>query len=42
MIAAEDGDALWVADLERDEECDRFDGVVATVDVVAWFISSYG
>lgn len=36
VVAAEDGDALGVADLEGDEQGDRLDGVVATVDVVAW------
>lgn len=35
VVAAEDGDALGVADLEGDEQGDCLDGVVATVDVVA-------
>lgn len=35
VVAAEDGDALGIADLEGDEQGDRLDGVVATVDVVA-------
>ena len=36
MVAAEDGDALGVADFESDEEGDGLDGVVASVDVVTW------
>ena len=35
VVAAEDGDARWVADFEGDEEGDGFDGVVAAVYVVA-------
>lgn len=35
VVSTEDGDALWVADLEGNEESDGLDGVVATVDVVA-------
>ena len=35
VVAAEDGDAVAVAQLERDEEGDGLDGVVAAVDVVA-------
>lgn len=35
VVAAEDGDALGVADLEGDEQGNCLDGVVATVDVVA-------
>lgn len=36
MVAAEDGDALRVADFESDEEGHGFDGEVATVDIVAY------
>ena len=36
VVAAEDGDAAGVADLESDEEGDGLDRVVSTVDVVAW------
>jgi len=36
VVAAQDGDAVWVADFEGDEEGDGFDGEVAAVDVVAW------
>jgi len=35
VVAAEDGDAVPIAKFEGDEEGDGFDGVVATVDVVA-------
>jgi len=35
VIATKDGDALWVADLEADEEGHSFDTVVAAVDIVA-------
>lgn len=35
VVATENGDALWVADFERDKKCHRLDGVVATVNVVA-------
>ena len=35
VVAAQDGDALGVADFERDEEGHRLDGEVAAVDVVA-------
>lgn len=35
MVAAEDGDSMGVADFEGNEESDRFDGVVATIDVVS-------
>lgn len=35
MVAAEDGDALWVSDLEGNEKGHRLHGVVTTVDVVA-------
>ena len=35
MVAAEDGDALRIADLECDEERDGFDGEVAAIHVVA-------
>lgn len=34
MVAAEDGDAVPVAELHRDEEGDGLDGVVSSVDVV--------
>ncbi|KAB8364839.1 hypothetical protein FH972_024702 [Carpinus fangiana] len=36
VVAAQDGDALGVADLQGDEEGDCFDGEVAAVNVVAW------
>ena len=36
VVASQDRDALRVADFERDEEGDGFDGVVASVDVVTW------
>lgn len=35
VVAAQDGDAVWVADFEGDEESYGFDGEVAAVDVVA-------
>jgi hypothetical protein len=35
VVAAEDGDSLWEADFESDEEGDGFDRVVASVDVVS-------
>ena len=35
VVAAEDGDAVTVPDLERDEQRRRLDRVVAAVDVVA-------
>lgn len=35
VIATQDGDALGVADLERNKESDSLDGEVATVNVVA-------
>ena len=35
VVAAQDGDALGVADFERDEQGDRLDGEVAAVHVVA-------
>lgn len=35
VVAAEDGDALWVSDLEGDEKGHRLYRVVATVDIVA-------
>lgn len=35
VVAAEDGDALGVADLQRDQEGDGLDGEVSTIDVVA-------
>ena len=36
VVPTEDGDALGVSDLEGHEEGDGLDGVVATIDVVAW------
>lgn len=35
VVSTEDGDALWVADLEGNEESDGLNGVVSTVDIVA-------
>lgn len=35
VVATEDGDSLWEADFEGDEEGDGFDRVVASVDVVS-------
>ena len=35
MIAADEGDAVGVADFEAEEEQERFEGVEATVDEVA-------
>lgn len=35
VVTAKDCDAVGVADLESDEKGDGFDGVVATIDVVA-------
>lgn len=34
VVAAEDGDALRVSDLESDEQGDRLNGIIATIDVV--------
>lgn len=34
VVAAENGDALRVSDLEGDEESDRLHGVVSSVDVI--------
>lgn len=36
VVSSEDGDSLRVSDLEGDEEGDGLDGVVTSVDVVAW------
>jgi hypothetical protein len=36
VVPAKDGDALGVSDLESHEEGDGLDGIVATIDVVAW------
>jgi hypothetical protein len=36
VVAAQDGDALGVADLEGDEEGDGLDGIVSSIDVVAY------
>lgn len=36
VVTAEDGDAGGVSDLESDEECDGLDGVVSTINIVAW------
>ena len=35
VVAAQDGDTLWIANLVADEECHCLDGVVAAVYVVA-------
>jgi hypothetical protein len=42
VVATKNGDALRVSNLESDEEGDGLDGVVATVDVVAWGGGSEG
>lgn len=36
VVAADQGDSVWVADLEREEEEEGFERVEATVDKVAW------
>ena len=36
VVAAQDGDAVGIADFEGDEEGDGFDGKVAAVDVVTY------
>jgi hypothetical protein len=36
VVSAQDGDALRVANLKRNEKRNCFDGVVATVDIVAY------
>ena len=41
VVAAQDGDALGVADFERDEKRHRLDGEVASVDVVALDLSVF-
>jgi hypothetical protein len=35
VVAAEDGDARGVADLQGDEQSDRLDRVVSTIDIIA-------
>jgi hypothetical protein len=35
VVSAENGDALWVPDLERDEEGHSLNGEVASIDVIA-------
>ena len=35
VVAAEDGDALWVANLQGDEQCHRLYREVTAVDVIA-------
>lgn len=35
VVAAEDGDALWVSDFESYEESDGLHGEVTTIDIVA-------
>jgi hypothetical protein len=42
VVATKNGDALRVSNLESDEESDGLDGIVATVDVVAWEKGSEG
>ena len=37
VVAAENGDAGGVSDLECDEEGNGLDGVVSTVNIVAWW-----
>ena len=36
VISAEDSDALWVSDLQSDQERHSFNGVVPTVNIVAY------
>lgn len=36
VVATQDGDALGIADLERNKESNSLDGEVATIDVVTW------
>ena len=38
VVSAKDGDALRVSDLEGDEEGDRLNRVVASVDIVAYIV----
>ena len=43
VIATEDGDALRVSDFEGDEESDSFDGIVASINIIALLdVSLYG
>jgi hypothetical protein len=35
VIAAKDGDALWVSDLERDEEGHSLDREITSIDIIA-------
>lgn len=41
VVAAEDGDALGISDLEGDEQGHCLNRIVSTVDVVAWFQLAY-
>jgi len=42
VVAAQDGDAVWVTDFEGDKEGYGFDGKVAAVDIVTWWWISGG
>lgn len=35
MVSTEDGDSIAVSQFQTDEQCDCFDRVVASIDVVA-------
>lgn len=41
VVAAEDGDALGISDLQGDEQGHCLNRIVSTVDVVAWFQLAY-
>lgn len=36
VVATEDGDPLGIPDLEGDEQRDRLDGVVSSIDVITY------
>ena len=35
MVASEDSDTRGVADFERDKEGNGFDGIIASIDIIA-------
>lgn len=41
VVATEDGDALWVSDLEGDKESDSLDGKVTSINIVTWALSAW-